>query len=332
MSDGIFKDRFWSYRQPAWHLLGRVSQEPMGAQEAFSQITPYSVSLRPLQTTTGVLTPYRAIVREPVPDDPQEVIFGIVGNDYVLVDPQRVCEIYDDSISQTVETLGALDQGRHLFLSTKLPSWEVKDEELENYLILSCPYDGVTAIQVFISHIRPVCQNTLRAARSSSTEVYKIVHGTQVEVRLQSWMTGLYDRALVRSEFLQAAFGRLADLKISSSMAPTLIESIYPMPKPPVKNAPDEVMEPREKEWEYQKKVAEKNREAVTTLFEGAGTGLDSLATKNTGYGLLQAVVEWENYRPTTSDLSRGTSILYGERGRKMEYAFSIIDSLISGG
>lgn len=326
MSDNLFNERFWSYRQPAWHGFGYISDTPMGAQEAFSTMTPYSVSLESLVTASGNLTSYRAIVRDPVPDDPQPVIFGIVGGSYVLVEPQRFCEIYDDTIGQPIETLGALGKGEKLFLSTKLPSWSVRGDDLDNYLITLCPYDGVSAILVFISHVRPVCQNTVRLARQQSTEVYRIIHGTNVEQYLETWMAGLYQRALSRSEHIQLALETLANLQIQNIQVPRIIDEIYPIPPEPMKNAPPEIMEKREAEWEWVRKSVLRSRDAVQALFSGLGTGLDTPATKGTAYGLFQAVAEWENYRPTSNEESRGANILFGDRGRQIERAYSILE------
>ncbi|KKL93629.1 hypothetical protein LCGC14_1872830, partial [marine sediment metagenome] len=127
MPASLFGERFLSYREPAWHRLGLVLDEPITALKAFRKMGPYEVKLIPLSAVgmTDVEIPHRAIVRTGTNDDPNNRVFGIVSEDYVLIQPKEFCEIWDEHVAEPIETIGALQQGETLFISTKLPSFDV---------------------------------------------------------------------------------------------------------------------------------------------------------------------------------------------------------------
>lgn len=329
MSHNLFNERFYSLREPAWHGLGMVSDEELSAQEAFSRITPYSIGLQDLSTPTGLPVPYRAIVRDVTPDDPEQRVFGVVGPEYQLVDPLTVCESYDAAVNQPVETIGCLGYGETLFLTTKLPEINVKGDQVDNYLLVVSPYTGWSAIQIRITPVRVVCQNTLIAAKAASSEVYKVVHDETAQVRLEAWLNGLYGRAVDRAQVMQQAFEMFACYKPSVKGVTSILQKVYPDPKPVRQNAPQEVLDVRMKDYEYYKKSAERSRQAVQELFNGAGTGMDHPAAKGTGWGLYNSVVEWEDYRPTSKkdETARLVNSLFGNRASSKENAYVTIEA-----
>lgn len=330
MSHNLFNERFFSYRETPWHKLGIVSEKAMGAMDAWTAINPYIVTMENLviadDTTTNV--PYRAIVRSETPDDPTKRVFGIVGTEYMLIDPQTICEIYDRAVAQPVETIGALGRGETLFISTKLPEIDVKGDQVETYMLIDSPYVGNESVKVRVTPIRTVCENTLMAARRQTTEMYAIIHDKDADKRLESWMAGLYQRAVTRAATLSQFFGILADYKPSVEKVDEMITTIYPGPKDPRENArvPEEVAVARLNDYEYFMKAAQRNRTAVQELFNGRGTGMDLVAAKGTGWGLYNAVSEWESWRQTTKPLARAENLLFGgDRGNVIESAYSII-------
>lgn len=331
MSHNLFGERFLSNRQPAWHGLGLVVPEGVSATEAFSRLTPYDVELQGLRTDSGKKVDYRAIVRQPVPDDPEEVVFGVVGPKYTLIPPIDICRIWDDAVGQPVETIGALGRGETVFVSTFLPDIDVKGDKVESYLLLVSPYSGWESLQIRVTPVRTVCQNTLVAAKTQSSEVYRIVHDKTAYSRLSGWLAGIYQRAVSRSETLASFFNVFADYKVHSADLPLLLEAIYPYPQPPRENAPKDVIEKRMTYFVENKKILDKSRQAVRELFEGVGTGMDIPATRGTGWGLYNSVVEWEDYRMTKNEEARARNALFGDRAYRKEQAFAVIADRVFG-
>lgn len=338
MAHNIFNERFYSLRAPAWHGLGTIGQEEQTATEIFNTMSPYIVTLEPVFTKIGNLKlelPNKVITRHPIPDDNAYRSFGIVGPEYTIVDPLRTCEIYDEATRQPVETLGVLGQGESLFITTKLPSFSVTSDkrggglgvgsdEVDSYLLLHNPY-GDGAVQVRVTPIRVVCQNTLIAAKAASTESFRIIHDSKVEERMASWMTGIVERAIAKSQGLAEAFNLMASIDIDDEQAEDALKRIYVDPKKPSYVPDQSVMERREKAYEASVKWNAEWRERVVEDWQGAGMGMDSPLMKGTVWGLYNAVVEIEDYRPTPkwAEESRGYNSLFGDRAQRKEMAYA---------
>jgi len=338
MSHNIFNERFYSLRTPAWHGLGTIGQEEQTATEIFNTMSPYIVTLEPVFTKVGNLKlelPNKVITRHPIPDDNAYRSFGIVGPEYTIVDPLRTCEIYDEATKRPVETLGVLGQGESLFITTKLPSFQVTSDkrgmglglgadEVNSYLLLHNPY-GDGAVQVRVTPVRVVCQNTLIAAKAASTESFRIIHDKNIEERMAGWMTGIVERATLKSQGLADAFNLMADVDIDDEQAEDALKRIYVDPKRPSYVPDQSVMERREKAYEASVAQNVKWRDNVRELWNGYGTGMDSPLMKNTVWGLYNSVVEWEDYRPTPkwAEESRSYNSLFGDRAQNKELAYA---------
>jgi hypothetical protein len=340
MTPNLFHERFYSWREPAWHTLGHVSQEPLQAVEAYSTINPYDLSLESLLTASGLTTVFRVIIREPVPDSPQRVTLGIpVGPDYTLVTPMDICEAYDRGLPlHPVETIGALGEGETFFLTTLLSEMDINGDVVKVFLLIVSLYTGMASIQVRLTPVRVCCQNTLIAAKQASTEFYRIRHDAKAIVNLQSWMVGLYERSRTRFDFMQSAFRAFAQKSPTPTKVINVIETIYKLPEPPAVNAPEDIMAVREHDYEYYKKDCLRSRDAVQELFNGAGVGSDTQAFRGTYWGLYNSVAEWENYhiglggKEEGKAESRAKNTLFGTRGALIERAYNVIDGAIQEG
>lgn len=329
MSHEILGQKFYSHRQPAWHGLGYVTEEEMTASEAFEKIGPYDVHLEDLVTASGIPTGLRAIVRPSIDADPTPRIFGSVGPEYQLITPWNAVKIWDSAVTRHVETLGVLYSGASLFITTKLPSFDVKNDQVDNYLLFVSPMDGLAAAQLRVTPVRVVCNNTLVAAKSASTVAYKVVHDEHAVNRLTQWLGGAMEIIESKTEGLKDAFRALADRRLTEDEVKLILEQAYVMPKLPVKNAPDHVMAQRAKDYEYAKVLVERQREAALQIFEGRGVGMDSESTAGTAYGLYNAVVELGDYGRSTKLESRAADTLFGQRAMSKERAFQAAIDLV---
>lgn len=321
MSHNLFGDRFGDARQPAWHSLGQVFETSVSATQALKKIGGYEVRLEPA-TAGGVSLDKMAILRNPTTDDPETRVFGIVGNDYTLLTPQDVCSIYDEHVGQPVETIGALGAGETFFLSTQLPTLDVRGDEVENYLLISNPMTGLQSAEIRVTPVRVVCQNTLMASDAMATQKLKIVHDNTAKARMAEWLQETYSFAETTTKVLRDLFVEMAKVRVRDAEARRLFEFAYPTPKKPDTNAPQHIMEQRIKWWEENISLAERRREGAKTLFEGMGTGMDLLAAKGTIWGAYNAVVETEDYRRGRNDDQIGASALFGERAQAKKRAF----------
>ncbi len=322
MAHNLFGNRFVSNRVPAWHNLGYVTEEPITAVAAFQKFGPYQVRMEDV-TAGGVPIPYKAIMRSPTPDDQAERCFGVVSPQYTLITPLEMCEIWDEVVNKPIETLGALYKGETMFVTTKLPSYDVKGDEIEDYLLVKSPMNGWGAIEVMDTPIRTVCHNTLILARSMATEVLKIVHDATARQRAEMWLKELYARAEQRSVVVKEAFEVLAAARLTDAQAADVFKAAYSDPKVPVRNVPDDVFARRQSEFDIHLRRAGERRAAALELFQGKGRGMDTPAAAGTAWGAYNAVVELEDFRPAKTDATGSIEALFGSRAEAKERAFS---------
>lgn len=327
MTDNVFGERFYSFRYPAWHLLGHVSEEPLPAVDAFAKAGSYRVQLEDLITSSGLPVPSRAVVRGPIPEDPGPRVLTVVGPEYELMEPLEACLIYDEVVNKPVETLGALDDGKMLFLSTFLKKSEVITDEVDSYLLIGSPVTGMKAF-ILITEVRVVCQNTLVAAQASSSLRYDVVHRAGVKDIFREWLGIAYNLAAAKDEELLKLFGFFAQKKVDDTQKEFVLEEAYPLPNLPKENAPAHIMERRLETYETNKKWQVTQRSLADQLFLGAGVGQDTKAAQGTAWGLWNAVVELEDYRGShlpNNDYARARDSLFGYRAAPKSLAFNAL-------
>lgn len=328
MAHNLFSDRFLDARRPAWHGLGLVAEKEMTATAALAAIGSYEVRLEPAMAD-GVSLGKNAILRSPTTDDPETRVFGVVGTDYTLITPQDVCSIYDEQVAKPIETIGALGYGESFFLSTYLPTVDVKGDEVENYLLIANPMTGLASAEIRVTPVRVVCQNTLIASDRLTTERYKVVHGKEAKIRMAEWLRETYLMAETTAKVLRDLFEVMASTRVKSAEAQKLFDASYPLPSKPNTNAPKQVMDQRIKWWEENVNLMTRKREGAKTLFDGLGTGMDTPAAKGTLWGAYNAVVECEDYRRSTREDSIASSAMFGERAKAKKRAFEYAVDLV---
>lgn len=321
MAHNLFGERFGDARKPAWHDLGQVFEAELSASEAYKRLGKYTVKLAPAFADKIALGKM-AILREPTTDDPETRVFGIVGEDYTLLTPDDICTIWDEQVGQPIETIGALGYGETFFLSTYLPTLDVKGDELENYLLVSNPMTGLMSAQTSVTPVRVVCQNTLLASDRVATQKLKIVHDATAAQRMAEWLRETYEFAETTSKVLRDLFVHMASTRVRDAEARALFAAAYPTPTKPKHNATTPVMEQRVQWWQENVNLMERRREGAKMLFEGMGTGMDTKAAKGTLWGAYNAVVETEDYRKGRNDDQIGASAMFGERAAAKKRAF----------
>jgi hypothetical protein len=322
MPASLFGERFLDARRPAWHGLGIVlDSEELSATDAYSRLGTYNVRLAKVEAD-GVSLNQQAILRDKTSDDPEIRVFGVTGPEYHLVTPEDICTIYDERVGKPVETVGALGLGETFFISTYLPTLDVKGDEIENYLTIANPMTGTKAGDVFVSPVRTVCKNTLAAGLIQAVERFRIVHDKYAKQRMGDWLQLAYEEAETTAKMLNEAFTLLAGTKVTVPKAQDIFDKAYPNPNPPARNAPPEVMELRTKWYDENVSLMKRRREGALELFSGKGTGMDHPAAKGTAWGAYNAVVETEDYRTGRDDKQVAESSMFGERMKHKKKAF----------
>ncbi len=330
MSANIFGNRFFGHREPAWHGLGYVTDKDMSANEVLEIIGKYEFVKRPFYVQmNGKLEESKefAIVRTATGDDPIERSFGTVTQWYNIVQPSIIADLFDENVSQPVETMGMLGKGEKLFLTWKLPTIDIHGDEIKMYGLVVCGYDGKYGANLHLTTIRTVCQNTLNIAVGENDKITgagRIWSGRhnskQVESQLGLWMKHIQAQAEEQAELTKSLFVKLDSVKIADEQtARGLFAKIYPMPIAPSDNMPEQLFKDRLQKFEEEVTKVEKNRSLAYDLFAGAGTNIN-----DTSYGLLNAVTEYENWAGTIKK-PINYSVMFGNRSNNMLRALNVV-------
>lgn len=269
-----------------WHQLGTRLDEPATAREAIDASgLNFQVSLKSLSTTDGLSVPQRkAVIRSDTGD-----VLGVVGNSYIPVQNYQAFGFLDAVVADgglRYHTAGALGKGERVWMLAKLPSQiQIKgsDDVVDKFLLLSNTHDGSTALRVYFTPIRVVCQNTLNLAeRKGLGQGIAIMHKGDLHTKIQEAqrVLGLAERFFDDAE---SKIEILASHSPTSKQIQEYFESLYPDPT------------------DADNSRAKKVRENLNRLFE-TGVGLDMPGISGTTWAAYNAVTEWvDHHRPTRS-------------------------------
>ena len=182
----------WSFAstEKAWHGLGQIVDKAMTSEEAIKLANlDYTVDKR--QAYMEIDGQYISVPKKYVTyrTDTNDT-FGIVGDRYHVVQNTEAFEFFNAIVGDgeaIFETAGCLKKGEVVFITAKLPSYiAVKDDVVDNYLLLSSSHDGSRGIQVMFTPIRVVCNNTLSAAYGNAKYRVNITHTKSAKDQLRN--------------------------------------------------------------------------------------------------------------------------------------------------
>jgi len=289
----------FSYREKPWHGLGTIALMRYPAEEAFQMIGSYDVIDAPLHAYTVLedgsearilLEDKKAVLRLPTHDDPITRILGQIDAAKAVIPPAELCRIWDQATGRYVETLGGLGYGENFFISSKLQVFDVKGDEVEQYLLVHMDYRG--KLQVSLVTIRVVCINTLTAAENSALEVHQINLATYPRQQLEIILQDLPARKEAESAALKEVLTIMRETPVTDLNQAAIIASAFPYPAPPVLTGVyDTDVEAQERSAKAYDLV-NTNRQAVKDLIDGheAGRGLSDM--ESSAYKVYNAVCE----------------------------------------
>lgn len=304
------------YGQEPWHGLGQKLESPGTAAEAIVAAgLDYSVGLTALITVDGLNVAQRkAVVRCDTKD-----VLGVVGCKYQPIQNTQAFGLMDAIVADgrlRYHTAGALGKGERVWMLAKLPgSIRVKnsDDLVDKFLLLSNTHDGTSALRLFFTPIRVVCQNTLNIAesRGQGDGVY-IKHQGNLEAKIKEAQQIL---GLAHKFYDDAAehINRLASNYPSQAQLSAYFRELYPDPD----DGKDNVR-------------AANVRNELQRLFE-EGMGHDAPEIKRSSWVAFNAVSEFvDHVRPSraANEADRGSrrleSIWFGSGARLKQKAWNL--------
>jgi len=350
MPANIFGDRFLTKREPAWHKLGEVFEDPISMTQAVKRtgidfhISKHPVTVQIDKGDEGIdLIPTKnfAVVREPVKDDNQYRVLSIVGREWTPIQAMDLARMLDPITEKyPVETIGALGYGEKIFMTLDAGESKICGEDHHLYFLVSDHRDGGGALQIAFTPVRVVCQNTLTAGLQNAKINVRLTHTRNIESDTE-WYIGLFNQMDSAREEAVAVMNTLSTTTITDDEAETVVKSAYPDASEPRRLTlakditPDQISggvwakllsEKKDLVEEYDKRVerVESIRKIARERYDVFNDEFTDLA--KTPWAIWQAIVETEDYRKGHTDSS--TSV-FGTRAEAKIRAFNKAKSLV---
>lgn len=229
-------DQMFSVREKPWHYEltkehTKIIQEAPNSREALVAAgLDWNVVSMPVYQENGLLIPgYKANVR-----DKDNMVLGIVSGRYKIVQNTEAFEFTDSLIGETengevrYETAGSLYNGKKVWLLAKLPTTKVLDDDVEPYLCFANSFDGSGAVQVCITGIRVVCQNTLNIALNTAKRKWSTKHIGDMQSKLEEAKLCLRMADSYMAN-LDVEADRLASAKLYREQIEEILDEMFPV-------------------------------------------------------------------------------------------------------
>lgn len=236
-----------------WHRLGTAVQGRMTIMEGLkASNADYSIITMPVGILTGpkrgghqplmVVESKRATVRphplagQPInPDDPKSELhpdwqfLGFVSEDYKMSQHEQVLVFAyallgaDQHTGRAIDTIGVLNDGKRFFASLKQPESIMLNlpngaiDLIDEYLVIHTRHDGIGSTNVFPSHIRPVCNNTVTAGENRAKVMFGLSHRHDLDAEFDTLLQEA--RAAMNGTTVDDEIAKLAEVAYSDQLA-----------------------------------------------------------------------------------------------------------------
>lgn len=292
MAHNLFGDRMAFVGETPWHGLGKQVTETVTAAE-MCNAAGLTWSVRKVPAPGARLIDIHTqrydrylIMRQALPEDEGEVALGMVGAGYEPLQNTEAFDFFEPFTKGNFarfHTAGALGNGSRVWVLAKLNGQIVIDKEdrIDKFLLLANSHDGSGAVTVRFTPIRVVCQNTLNLALERTTGVISIRHSKNILTNLieaqAKELRHIIDRVFADAETL---FGQMAARRMPMANVDAFLELLFPRTETQKRDG----SEPQR--WIRIKEILNDQK-------------LTSPRTKDTLWGLYNAIVRDEDYRAT---------------------------------
>lgn len=290
---------FASRAIPAWHGLGTVfaADDEVNASKILeiAHMGGWNVRLEPLADVTD----YHSYAQEshlvlrdnPYVPDAVDVL-AVVGSRYQPIQNEDVFTFGDNLLDGggRWETAGSIKDGRVIFGSMAFDEQTIvldpkgAADTINTYLLVSSSHDGSAPVQVLVTPVRVVCQNTLNMALRGTKNVYKIRHTLNAQSNVSEARAALKVSAAYFDKF-SAEAEKMIQTQVSTDKFWEIVEAVYPRPTDDKKGA--------EKKWQNRADLLE-------AIYLGRADGPDTMSTiTGTAWGVVNALTERVDYYRT---------------------------------
>ena len=157
-------------------------------------------------------------------------VLGMVTNRYRVCQNLEAFDFVDSLLGEgvTYETAGSLASGKRIWLLGRMPERSITDEKVSPYLVFTNSHDGKGAINVAMTPIRVVCQNTLNLALRKATRKWSCAHKGYIAGKLAEARMTLAN-ANNYLDYLEEEFGELKMIKMDEDKVWEYLKLLFPI-------------------------------------------------------------------------------------------------------
>ena len=336
MPANIHGQMVYSFEKPMWHNITEPSLVQMTAEQVLDErfkggfeifLRAITLTLNGAPTETGDF----GIVRGKSPYEDSERVFGYCTERFHPLQPREIAQVFDINVNQPAETMGFLGHGEDMFISWKLPSFEIKvGDQLDLFGIVRSGFDTLNGTSLFTAIHRPVCQNTVNAAQgwaNANTDGKgkgNIWKGKGVNKNLLRdlgyWLSHVQKNALDEVDLMKGFLGKLAVTPIKNDAeAHEIVNDAYPMADNVSGYYPVELRQGKQDKIEDFNDGQKKIQDGILTLFGGAGTAITP-----DYYGLFNATSEFFcHVQPSKRPIAE--SVMFGGRQKQISRMMTVL-------
>ena len=323
------------YGERPWHRLGERLEQPATLEEALKHGgLDWEVELLPLAVADEPESkaPQRcAVVRKDRKPGQAGRVIGVVHPGFGPLQNRAGAEMFDALLGQgrpIYHTGGYLKNGEVVWLLARLPGdIQVQEKDvIETYLLFSNSHDGSSAIDIRLTTVRVVCQNTLSLALDNTSvgKVFRRAHDGRYRV-LKEEARAFFEFSVKRSEEAQALFGRLANAECDDRAFEDFLAQLLPDPKRPVTAGQNQQVQ---RAWETRLANVRATRAQVMGVRREGIPAQCVPPEGKTWWGALNTLTGWvDHVQKTNAD--RYAHILFGEGDRIKTTALHRIQAIV---
>ena len=257
-----------------------------------------------------------------------DIPLGVVKSKYTPVQNKEAFAFFDSAIGKNSaiwQTAGFFGNGERIFVSAKLPdNILVKGDPVETYLVFTNSHDGSSGVKILFTPIRVVCQNTLNAAIKGATNYVSFRHTSNVHSKI-SIAQEILGISKIKAKETQEYYNFLQTIKVTDNDVVNYIcgqvltdEEAFRLKETGHTN----------RELLYRvysavndAKISTRKLNIIGDTFDYYQNGIGQKEIAGTAWGAFNAISGYYSNVDNAEGIKRMDSLLYGDKGRKIESA-----------
>lgn len=229
-------------REATWINIGTDIREANNVNEALAiSGLDYNVVKQNIYLPNGALVPKKFATVQEGTDN----VFGVVGDNYELVQNRDAFEFIDGIIPEGLEFVKAGSTKDTVYIIAKLPEHYVLGDEFVPYIIFQNSHNGFSTLRAAICPLRIVCQNQFAMAFKKADNFISLRHSSSVHERMLEAQAVLTSAANYMDTFSKEA-EELAMIKLSEAKQTMLINNFFAIPEDASQRKINNMMEKRD--------------------------------------------------------------------------------------